>query len=72
MLQNDYLVAKIGFDTADNEPSKVSGASEFHPIVSHTGPTPCETGFAAGCAAGREGGLGIRTEDRKRAAQLAL
>ena len=22
-LQNEYLVAKIGFDTADNEPSKV-------------------------------------------------
>ena len=23
MLQNEYLVAKIGFDTAENEPSKV-------------------------------------------------
>ena len=24
MLQNEYLVAKIGFDTEENEPSKVS------------------------------------------------
>ena len=24
MLQNEYLVAKIGVDTAENEPSKVS------------------------------------------------
>ena len=39
MLQNEYLVAKIGFDTAENEPPKVSGGSEFHPTVSHTGPT---------------------------------
>ena len=23
MLQNEYLVAKIGFDTAENEPSKI-------------------------------------------------
>ena len=23
MLKNDYLLAKIGFDTAENEPSKV-------------------------------------------------
>ena len=23
MLQNEYLVVKIGFDTAENEPSKV-------------------------------------------------
>ena len=39
MLQNEYLVAKIGVDTAENEPSKVSGGSEFHPAVSHTDPT---------------------------------
>ena len=39
MLLNEYLVAKIGVDTAENEPSKVSGASEFHSIVSHTDPT---------------------------------
>ena len=30
MLKNECLVAKIGVDTAENEPSKVSGASEFH------------------------------------------
>jgi len=39
MLKNEYLVAKIGVDTAENEPSKVSGGSEFHPAVSHTDPT---------------------------------
>ena len=37
--KNEYLVAKIGVDTAENEPSKVSGGSEFHPAVSHTDPT---------------------------------
>jgi len=26
MLKNAYLAAKIGFDTADNEPSKVGGS----------------------------------------------
>ena len=26
MLQNEYLVANIGFDTAENEPLKVLGA----------------------------------------------
>ena len=30
MLKNEYLVAKIGVDTAENEPSKVSVFSEFH------------------------------------------
>ena len=25
MLRNEYLVAKIGVDTAENEPSKASG-----------------------------------------------
>ena len=28
MLQNEYLVAKIGFDTEENEPSKGGGSSE--------------------------------------------
>ena len=28
MLKNDYLVAKIGFDTAENEPCKVWPASQ--------------------------------------------
>ena len=28
MLQNEYLVAKIGVDTAENEPSKVWGARQ--------------------------------------------
>ena len=28
MLKNDYLVAKIGFDTAENELSKVCGSKK--------------------------------------------
>ena len=28
MLSNDYLLAKIGVDTAENEPSKVCQVSE--------------------------------------------
>ena len=27
MLKNEYLVAKIGVDTAENEPSKIGGSS---------------------------------------------
>ena len=37
MLQNAYLDAKIGFDTAENEPSKVrgflTGVDGGHPII---------------------------------------
>ena len=47
LLQNEYLIAKIGVDTAENEPSKVSGGSEFHPAVSHTDPTPPPRQLAA-------------------------
>ena len=30
MLQNEYLVAKFGFDTAENEPLKVWGLIQFN------------------------------------------
>ena len=30
MLQNEYLVAKIGFDDVDNEPLKVLGVIQFN------------------------------------------
>ena len=37
--QNEYLVAKIGFYAAQNEPSKVSRGEGVSPIVSHPHPT---------------------------------
>ena len=63
MLQNEYLVAKIGVDTAENEPSKVSGGSEFHPAVSHTDPTVRRT--AAGQCNPRADGLAAHAADLK-------
>ena len=47
--KNEYLVAKIGVDTAENEPSKVSGGSEFHPAVSHTDPTLSILAWISNC-----------------------
>ena len=32
MQQNEYLVAKIGFDDVDNEPSKVSLIHFYNPL----------------------------------------
>ena len=39
MLKNEALVAKIGVDTAENDPSKVSGGEWVSPWVSYTDPT---------------------------------
>jgi hypothetical protein len=30
MLKNEYLVAKIGFDTAENEPSEKCGSGSWY------------------------------------------
>ena len=57
MLQNEYLVAKIGVDTEENEPSKVwkySFIYSIHSLVGRTGgrlvssPEPVDGPFAGG------------------------
>ena len=35
MLQNEYLVANIGVDTAENEPFKVCGSKQAPPTPGH-------------------------------------
>ena len=43
MLKNEYLVAEIGVDTAENEPSKVSrnGGSQNASVMDHVGTASC-------------------------------
>ena len=58
MLKNEYLLAKIGFDTAENEPSKVWTClpAPSPPLIQlrmqlHVGPClGCAAGCASGCA----------------------
>ena len=54
MLQNEYLVAKIGVDTAENEPSKVWPACIDHNVQAGRAakrPSPMTSLWIA-CAAG--------------------
>ena len=56
MLQNEYLVAKIGVDTAENEESQVS----LRLRLPRVGLGLCVLGLAALLLEGRAEGLGLQ------------